>query len=145
MLKIPPRVFLRFLHVILTQHFTTQHQKESLSLGLTKEWTVMIDSSGIALPSRYLELVRSIIRSSMGDAHGTVYLFGSRARGNPRPTSDIDLAVAIAAGDRGLVGRLRENIENSTIPYTVDIIDLDTCGSALADEVKREGVEIWSA
>jgi uncharacterized protein len=105
----------------------------------------MMDSPNIALSSPYLEQVRSIIRSSMGEAHGMVYLFGSRARGNSRPASDIDLAVAVAAGDRGQIGRLRENFENSTIPYTVDIVDLDTCGSALMDEIKREGVEVWNA
>jgi predicted nucleotidyltransferase len=104
----------------------------------------MMDSSHIVLSSVYLEQVRSIIRSSIGEAHGSVFLFGSRARGNPRPTSDIDLAVALTGGDRGQVGRIRENFENSTIPYTVDVVDLDTCGPALVDEVKREGVVVWN-
>ncbi|MBN1578410.1 MAG: hypothetical protein JW913_17750, partial [Chitinispirillaceae bacterium] len=30
----PPRVCLRFLHVIFTQHLPSHHQKESLNLGI---------------------------------------------------------------------------------------------------------------
>ena len=105
----------------------------------------MMDSSSVTLLPRYLEQIRSIIRSSMGDARGTVYLFGSRARGNPRPTSDIDLAVTVS-GNTGssIIASLRENLENSTIPFTVDVVDLGFCDSTLSDEVSREGVVVWN-
>jgi uncharacterized protein len=72
-----------------------------------------------------------------------VYIFGSRARGNPRPASDIDLAVAVSGNGNSVVSSLRENFENSTIPFTVDVVNLDICGSTLVDEVSREGVAVW--
>jgi predicted nucleotidyltransferase len=97
----------------------------------------------IALEPRHYEHLVDVIQRSMTGFHGRVFLFGSRARGNPRPTSDIDLAVSLDNAGATL-SRLRENIENSHLPFTADVVDLASCGSALAEEVQREGVLLWN-
>ena len=38
MLEIPPRVFLRFSHLVFSRHLMHLHQKESLNLGKSKPW-----------------------------------------------------------------------------------------------------------
>ena len=98
----------------------------------------------IALEPRHFEQLIGIIRRSMSNAHGAVLLFGSRARGNPRPASDIDLAVSVKGSSAGVLSSLRENLENSLIPFTVDVVDLDSCDPVLAGEVQREGVVLWN-
>ena len=51
----------------------------------------------LALEPRYHTQLLQIVNRSMAGAHGVVQVFGSRARGNPRPSSDIDLAVSVDA------------------------------------------------
>jgi predicted nucleotidyltransferase len=99
----------------------------------------------IALEPRYTEQLLDIIRRSMAGAHGEVLLFGSRARGNSRPASDIDLAVSTSMPAGALLSRLRESLEDSTIPFTADVVDLSSCGPALAAQVEREGVVVWKS
>jgi predicted nucleotidyltransferase len=55
-----------------------------------------------------------------------IYLFGSRARGTHRPSSDID--IALDAGKQILprhrVGEVRSMFVESHIPQKIDIVDL---------------------
>ena len=72
-----------------------------------------------------------------------VYLFGSRARGDARKTSDVDIAIeAVHPIKSTLISQLRLEIEESSIPYRVDIVDLSTASNALCESVKKEGV-LW--
>jgi uncharacterized protein len=71
-----------------------------------------------------------------------VWLFGSCARGEPRRHSGID--IAILPRDElppGFFGQLEADIEESTIPYDVDLVDLQHANPALIDEVRCKGVK----
>lgn len=72
-----------------------------------------------------------------------VYLFGSRARGTHQPGADIDLALDCGAPiDISSILRLHADIEETTIPLTVDLVDFFSASDRLKDEVKREGI-LW--
>lgn len=64
-----------------------------------------------------------------------VYLFGSRARGDHRPDSDIDLAMRGIPPERyySTIGRLMD-----VSPIAVDVIDLDDKGHVM-DLIRRTG------
>ena len=69
-----------------------------------------------------------------------VILFGSRARGDYRKTSDIDLAVS-----GGSVARFQADIEEevSTL-LSFDIVDMDgSVQEELVDSIKREGKVLY--
>lgn len=70
-------------------------------------------------------------------------LFGSRARGDARGFSDIDIALSAAGGPvpRKLVALLSEAFEVSRIPFNVDLVDLYDAGQELKQAVEREGTE----
>ena len=53
-----------------------------------------------------------------------VYLFGSRARGDFRRYSDIDLAVESNEDIRDKIIELKDILEESNLIYKVDIVDL---------------------
>lgn len=75
--------------------------------------------------------------------HTKVYLFGSRARGDCLPESDIDIALDNGKKiDTRILSEIREEIEESLIPYTVDIVDLHAVSSDFKESVKKEGV-LW--
>ena len=66
-----------------------------------------------------------------------VKLFGSRARGDYRETSDIDLAIG---GDCDLRGLLQGAFEQSKLPYTFDIVLYDDLAHGkLRDRIDTEG------
>ncbi len=94
--------------------------------------------------SRHYDQVLSIIRRTMEGSHGTVFIFGSRAQGNPRPASDIDIAVLTNSPAGALSSRLRRKSDDSTIPFTVDVMDFGSCDPVRAGEIQREGVVVWN-
>lgn len=66
-----------------------------------------------------------------------VKLFGSRARGDYRETSDVDLAIGC---ERDLRGVLQEAFEQSKLPYTFDIVLYDDLAHGrLRDRIDAEG------
>ncbi len=92
----------------------------------------------------YLDRVREIVLDALAGYPVTVYLFGSRANGTARRTSDVDVAIeASPALPPGVLARLRETLEESSVPYHVDIVDLDTADESLRQRVKREG-QLWN-
>lgn len=68
-------------------------------------------------------------------------LFGSRARGDERRVSDIDLALIapqpIALADLAL---LREALDESHIPFRVDVVDYASAPTKLRVAIDREGI-----
>jgi uncharacterized protein len=83
-----------------------------------------------------LDRVRVLLQAE--PAVRLAYLFGSTARGEGRPTSDVDLGVVLdAAGP--LLGELAERLERD-LRQTVDLVDLRRAPPLLLHEVLREGV-----
>lgn len=70
------------------------------------------------------------------DGLAQVKLFGSRARGDYKKTSDIDLAIEFS---QPIHVQLTADLEGSTLPYTTDIIDLQTANKNLLLNVERDG------
>ena len=83
----------------------------------------MSQTATIAISLEELAIVLSILRARIPDR--AVWVFGSRANGNARRRSDLDLAVD---GDEPLPLRLRselaEDFDQSDLPYRVDVVDL---------------------
>ena len=83
-----------------------------------------------------------MVLNALGEHDAAVWLFGSCARGEARQHSDIDIAI-LPRDDlpSGFFGELDADIEESTIPYDVDLVDLRRADAAPVDEVRREGVK----
>ena len=72
-----------------------------------------------------------------------VYLFGSRATGRARRASDIDVAVwPLTDLPEGTLSAIREALVETTIPYTVDLVNLRDADAAFRARVMAEGV-LW--
>ncbi|WP_366923746.1 nucleotidyltransferase domain-containing protein [Metallumcola ferriviriculae] len=72
-----------------------------------------------------------------------VYLFGSWAKNKERHTSDIDIGILSkdTLSSEYLVN-LRSHLEESTIPYRVDVVDLSEVDPVFLKRVKEEGI-LW--
>lgn len=91
-----------------------------------------------------LQRTKDLVLRALADYPVTVYLFGSFARNEARPSSDIDIAVDPHDSlPRGTMARLREELEESTIPKRVEVVDLRDADPEFRERVRREGV-VWS-
>jgi predicted nucleotidyltransferase len=94
--------------------------------------------------ARALEEVRRIVVEGLRAQQAAVYLFGSYARRDASPHSDIDVAVESSAPlSAGTLARIRERLEESWVPYRVELVDLTRVGDAFRKRVLVEGVR-WS-
>lgn len=94
-----------------------------------------------AVQDRYLEEVRRIVLNRLSGQDVGVWLFGSFAHGQPDRASDIDVAIdprdALAPG---VLARIEADLEASTVPYFVQIVNLAETGPAFREAVRREGI-----
>ena len=71
-------------------------------------------------------------------------LFGSRARGDHQPRSDIDLAVDAAGAAAGDWERVLEVLDEADTLLTIDCVRLDTLSEnePLRVAIERDGIEL---
>jgi CRISPR-associated protein Cmr1 len=75
--------------------------------------------------------------------HAKIYLYGSRARGNFRPYSDIDLALDNdSAIERLDLGEARSVLEALNTPYKVDLVDINYIADTMRTKILSEG-KLW--
>lgn len=70
----------------------------------------------------------------------SVILFGSRAKGNEKINSDIDLCIECTEKYRGFI---EEDIEDIIGIYSCDILYLDSLNEEVKKQVDRDGIEIY--
>ena len=87
--------------------------------------------------------LRQIVLETLKNIPVSIYLFGSWARNEEKQTSDID--VALHSQKEIPIEKwveLRERIEESTLPYNVDLVDLSKANSMIVEKVEKEGI-VW--
>ncbi len=92
---------------------------------------------------KYVKLAKEIVLKTVQDAPFQVFLFGSRAINSNNKFSDIDIGLL---GETPIPVMLKVEIENaieeSIVPYKVDIVDFYKVSEAFKKEALRH-IEIW--
>ena len=70
----------------------------------------------------------------------TAWVYGSRAKWTLRPQSDLDLVVFATPEQSGRVSDLREALEESSLPFRVDLFVWDTVPEQFRKHIKRDHV-----
>ena len=92
----------------------------------------------------YLEKTRQLVNEFMSGEDAKIYLFGSRARGDFRRSSDVDIAIEYAGkSNRIKIDDLRDFLEESTIPYRVDVVDMQFASENIIKAIRRDGI-LWN-
>lgn len=88
-----------------------------------------------------LTLVQSILNIWLPTRE--VRVFGSRARGKPKPYSDLDLVIM---GDTHLslitLGQLQDAFANSDLPWRVDVVDWASTSPEFQSHIADHSVNI---
>lgn len=72
-----------------------------------------------------------------------IYLFGSRATQKARSRSDVDIGLLSGKPiDDKIMTELKNHIEESSIPYKVDVVDLSRVNKDFRKKV-LEGAILW--
>jgi predicted nucleotidyltransferase len=101
-----------------------------------------MDQREFGLPSRTLATVRGILAAEPKVEKAILY--GSRAMGNFKNGSDIDLTLVGADLDSGALGSIAGDLDESDIPYKVDLSILARIGNPnLVDHIRRVGKVFW--
>ena len=74
---------------------------------------------------------------------GSVWVFGSRARGDHHPFSDLDILFD-AKLPAGWLRNTKEKLEESNLPFKVDIVELHSLAESYRTQVFKERVKIVS-
>ena len=93
---------------------------------------------------KYLERVKEIVLGHLEGHEARVFLFGSHARGNAWRFSDVDVAIDPRLPlPPELLAEMKDALEESTVPWRVDLVDLSTASAEFRERVLREGTA-WS-
>ena len=96
------------------------------------------------LEKRYLDYILQVLRENIPQKDAKFYIFGSRAKGNFKEYSDIDIAVKLTDGkiSADILGKILLVFSDSTLPYEVDVIDLNAIDEKFRDLIKDSLVEL---
>jgi type I restriction enzyme S subunit len=93
----------------------------------------------LALDGTELAIVKAILARHVPDA--TVWVFGSRATGNAKKYSDLDLCIkANQALGLGVMSAMAEDFSESDLPWKVDVVDWFSVSDAFKAIIGRDKV-----
>ena len=94
------------------------------------------------LPAATVEKIHWVL-SRHPEVERTI-LYGSRAKGNFKPGSDIDLTLVGNGLDERIRGRIDEDLDDLLLPYKFDLsLFADLTHSELIDHIRRVGVVFY--
>lgn len=93
----------------------------------------------IQLEKSYFEELIAILNQNLPPA-SKVWMFGSRATGMAKTYSDIDLAIALKNDSitLELQASLSDAFTASSLPYKVDIVDLNQINHSFKNHIKKD-------
>jgi len=87
--------------------------------------------------------LRTLVMDFMKDEKVQIVLFGSRARQDHVSFSDVDIGILPCEKlSKTKLTLLKEKIEDSNIPYKVDVVDLSEVSEDFRKEILKDAV-VW--
>lgn len=106
--------------------------------------TNMADAETLIGRDRHLARILEIVKSKLRDCRCRVFLFGSRAKGKENHASDYDIAVESGEAIDAALDRVREALDDSTIPYFVDVVHLERVDERFREIIENQAVLLWT-
>ena len=97
------------------------------------------------LDKRYLDFILQVLKDNIPQKAAKFYIFGSRAKENYKEYSDVDIAVKLPDKklSADILGKILLEFNDSTLPYEVDVIDLNAIDEKFKNLIKNSLVELF--
>lgn len=90
-----------------------------------------------------MQLIKETVRRYLPETGYEIFVYGSRAGGNAQKWSDVDIGIR---GDKEVPVRslalIAEELENSKIPYKVDVVDFSKASAEFKDLALKEVIKL---
>lgn len=98
----------------------------------------------IEITPEYFEIVARILSKHLDLSEVTVYVFGSRAKQTAKRRSDLDLAIESLKKplSYSTIIAIKNDFEDSVLPYTVDVVDLNSIDPHFKNLIKNDFVKL---
>ena len=94
------------------------------------------------LTEQQYQYIQEVVVAPLKKLGATVWVFGSRARGDQTDFSDLDLMIE-SEGDIALsVGMLQETLENGNFPYKVDIVQSKNFAESYRESFEEDKIKL---
>lgn len=96
------------------------------------------------LEERHIDFILEVLHQNIPQKDAKFYVFGSRAKGNYKEYSDIDIAVQLPEEklSADILGKVLVEFSDSTLPYEVDVIDLNAIDEKFRELIENTLVEL---
>lgn len=97
------------------------------------------------ISDEHFSLLQHMVIDPLVSAGARVWIFGSRARGSQRPTSDVDLLFEFpptTPPPAGLLYSVKSDLEESRFPFTMDLVNVKDLAASYRDNILAERVEL---
>ncbi len=84
---------------------------------------------------KYIEFIKETVAEILPEAE--IYLFGSRTQNKAQKYSDVDIALKGEISFENLL-KIKIAFENSTFPYKVDVVDLNSLKPEFLNIIKND-------
>lgn len=99
-------------------------------------------SRPIDVEPKHLKILLGLLENHLPGV--SVWVFGSRVKWTSRPDSDLDLVVFAKPEQSRNVHALKEALEESSLPFRVDVLVWDVISNAFHDNIRKDYVELVS-
>ncbi len=90
------------------------------------------------------QLLNKLVIQPLKNHNAHVFIFGSRVNLKHHPHSDVDILFRLGGATlpSGFLSRIKEDIEESRFPFTIDLVDEAELASSYRDSVLKTIVEV---
>lgn len=91
----------------------------------------------------HFQLLSKLVVEPLKDKGARVYIFGSRVTGRHHPHSDVDILYSVDQRlPTGFLAEVKERIEESRFPYTIDLVAERDLADSYRENVFRQRQEV---
>ena len=94
------------------------------------------------LTSRQYQYIQETVVDPLKIQGATVWVFGSRARGDNQKFSDLDLMVSAGNDISAHVSNIQELLEEENFPFKVDIVESKNFAESYRESFDRDKVKL---
>ena len=97
------------------------------------------------LKKTHLNFILQVLHNNIPKKDAKFYIFGSRAKGTYKEYSDIDIAVKLQNEklSADILGKILIEFSDSTLPYEVDLIDLNAIDETFKTLIDSSLIELF--